>query len=206
SSGSAHSNTVQFNTSGTFYWKAFFTCTGLNNDSHSGCEVLNVTANSPGLTTTPSETTGRIGDALTDTGTLSGATSEASGTISFYLFAPGDDCSELGTAVYSSTGVAVSGNNTYNSSDGTASGSNVTNQAGTYHWLAKYSGDDNNDLASSKCADEAVLVISPHITILKTPDQQTIVSGQTASFTIQVINDGDSNLTNVVVTDALASG
>src|SRR5439155_1025784 len=42
SSGSAHSNTVQFSTSGTFYWKAFFTGTGLNNNSHSGCEVLNV--------------------------------------------------------------------------------------------------------------------------------------------------------------------
>src|SRR5204863_495627 len=77
SSGSAHSNTVQFSTSGTFYWKAFFTGTGLNNNSHSVCEVLNVTANSPGLTTTPSETTGRIGDALTDTGTLSRATAGA---------------------------------------------------------------------------------------------------------------------------------
>src|SRR6185436_14407148 len=42
SSGSAHSNTVQFNTSGTFYWKAFFTGTGLNNNSQSSCEVLNV--------------------------------------------------------------------------------------------------------------------------------------------------------------------
>src|SRR5205085_309011 len=71
-------------------------------------------------------------------------------------------------------------------------------------WLAKYSGDDNNEPASSKCADEAVLVISPHITILKTPDQQTIVAGQTASFTIQVINDGDSNLSNVTVTDVLS--
>jgi len=206
SSGSAHSNTVQFNTSGTFYWKAFFTGTGLNNASHSGCEVLNVPPNSTGLTTTPSETTGRIGDTLSDTATLSGATSDAGGTISFYLFAPGDDCSELGTAVYSSTDVPVEGNDTYSSTDGTASGSNVTTQAGVYHWLAKYSGDDNNDPASSKCSDEAVLVISPHITILKTPDQQTIVAGQTATFTIQVINDGDSTLTNVVVTDALAPG
>src|SRR5262249_10143408 len=50
SSGSAHSTSVQFNTSGTFYWKAFFTGTGLNNASHSGCEVLNV--RQPTTTTT----------------------------------------------------------------------------------------------------------------------------------------------------------
>src|SRR5204862_1107019 len=52
----------------------------------------------------------------------------------------------------------------------------------------------------------AVVVLNPHITILKTPDSQTIVSGATATFTIQVINDGDSTLTDVVVTDAKAPG
>ncbi|TMM03389.1 MAG: DUF11 domain-containing protein, partial [Actinobacteria bacterium] len=60
------------------------------------------------------------------------------------------------------------------------------------------------DVTAHDSAD--VRVINPHLTILKTPDQQTIVAGQTASFTIQVINDGDSTLTNVVVTDALAPG
>src|SRR5204862_6018314 len=39
-SGSAKSNTVQFNNSGTFYWKAFFTGTGLNNNSQSIYAVL----------------------------------------------------------------------------------------------------------------------------------------------------------------------
>src|SRR5204863_3537696 len=115
SSGSAHSNTVQFNNSGTFYWKAFFTGSGLNNASQSSCEALNVGLKSPELSTTPSEDSGAIGDTLSDTGTLSGATSDAGGTVSFYLFKPGDDCSRLGTAVYSSTEVAVSGNGTYNS-------------------------------------------------------------------------------------------
>jgi uncharacterized repeat protein (TIGR01451 family) len=49
-------------------------------------------------------------------------------------------------------------------------------------------------------------VINPHISVVKSPDSQTVVSGQTATFTIQVINDGDVTLTNVVVTDALAPG
>ena len=124
--------------------------------------------NSPALGTTPSETSGKIGDTLTDNAGLTLATSDAGGSISFYLFKPGDNCSDLSTAVYSSTGVAVSGNGTYHSADGTTkTGSNVTTQAGTYHWLAKYSGDDNNNPAGSTCADEAV-VIGPNNTTLTT--------------------------------------
>src|SRR5947208_9471370 len=79
--------------------------------------------------------------------------------MSFLLFPSGALFPSLGTAVYSSTGVAVSGNGTYHSADGTTkTGSNVTTQAGTYHWLAKYSGDDNNNPAGSTCADEAVVI------------------------------------------------
>jgi hypothetical protein len=130
-----------------------------------------IAPNSPGLSTTPSETTGNVGDTLSDSATLSGATSGAGGTISFYLFAPGDNCSDLTTAVYSSTGVAVSGNNTY-SSNGTASGSNVASQAGTYHWLATYSGDGNNNAASSACSDEAVVITNP-VTGQITPTKTT---------------------------------
>src|SRR5437763_1647947 len=45
-----------------------------------------------------------------------------------------------------STKNKVSGNGTYHSADGTTkTGSNVTTPAATYHWLAKYSGDDNNN-------------------------------------------------------------
>src|SRR5947207_1554715 len=54
-SGSAKSNTVQFNNSGTFYWKAFFTGTGLNNNSQSSCEVLHVRALTPTLDTLPND-------------------------------------------------------------------------------------------------------------------------------------------------------
>ena len=60
------------------------------------------------------------------------------------------------------------------------------------------------DVTAQDSAD--VDVINPHISVVKSPDSQTIVSGQTATFTIQVINDGDVALTNVVVTDALAPG
>ena len=44
--GSVTSSTIQFNTSGDYYWRAFFTGTGLNNNSISPCnEVLTVRQN-----------------------------------------------------------------------------------------------------------------------------------------------------------------
>ena len=47
-------------------------------------------------------------------------------------------------------------------------------------------------------------VIGPDIEIAKTPDNQQIVSGGTANFTIYVTNTGDVALDNVTVTDPLA--
>ena len=46
--------------------------------------------------------------------------------------------------------------------------------------------------------------IDPAITISKTPDSQTILIGGTASFTITVINTGDADLSNVLVSDPAA--
>jgi uncharacterized repeat protein (TIGR01451 family) len=49
-------------------------------------------------------------------------------------------------------------------------------------------------------------VINPAIDITKDPKEQTVISGTPATFTITVKNTGDSNLTNVHVTDAQAPG
>src|SRR5207249_1093483 len=62
------------------------------------CTFVNThTSNTTHLSTTVSESTGAIGDTLTDSATLTLATSGAGGTIDFYLFAPGATCSTLGT-------------------------------------------------------------------------------------------------------------
>ncbi len=51
SGGSAHGSTLQL-TAGTYYFRAFFTGTGLNNDSSSDCsETLTVNQFQPGLST-----------------------------------------------------------------------------------------------------------------------------------------------------------
>jgi hypothetical protein len=54
-SGSASSTVVQFNTTGTLYWRAFFSGTGLYNDSSSACggEVLTVSQVDTAISTSP---------------------------------------------------------------------------------------------------------------------------------------------------------
>jgi uncharacterized repeat protein (TIGR01451 family) len=47
-------------------------------------------------------------------------------------------------------------------------------------------------------------VTHPAISIVKDPKSQTVTKGNTATFTITVLNTGDVALTDVVVTDALS--
>src|SRR5439155_18589140 len=84
----------------------------------------------------------------------------------------------------------------------------TVNASGTYHWIANYGGDAKNNKTNNTCngANENVLVQNPGILISKDPNNQTIVSGGTATFHITVTNTGDAILTNVHVSDALAPG
>jgi len=47
-------------------------------------------------------------------------------------------------------------------------------------------------------------VTHPAISIVKDPKSQTVTVGNTATFTITVLNTGDTTLTDVAVTDALS--
>jgi hypothetical protein len=168
------SNSVPFNSAGTFYWAVFYSGDANNLPSSSDCtsEPLVVNKNSPTLGTTPNPPSGSIGDALNDSATLTGA-SNPTGSITFYLFAPGDNCADTDTAVYTEV-VALSGNSA--STTGSGTGSNVATQAGVYHWMATYPGDANNDPASSVCGDEPVTIAknSPNVTTNTTPDSGQI--------------------------------
>jgi hypothetical protein len=104
----------------------------------------------PTISTTPDPSSGTVGDPLYDTATLSDG-SDPTGTITFALFDPSDATCE-GTPVFTED-VSVRGNGDYMTLSGFAS-----NAAGTWHWTASYSGDDNNEPASSVCADEQVMV------------------------------------------------
>ncbi len=49
--------------------------------------------------------------------------------------------------------------------------------------------------------DAAVDVVNPGVDIQKTPDAQTVLSGDVATFTITVTNDGDQDITDATVSD-----
>jgi uncharacterized protein (DUF2141 family) len=106
----------------------------------------------PSIETDPGDG-GKVGVTLNDTATLSGGTSPT-GTITFTLYDPAhSDCS--GSGVYTDV-VTVNGNDTYDTAtQGNNSGGYVSIVHGTYQWTADYSGDVNNEPASSGCGEEA---------------------------------------------------
>jgi uncharacterized repeat protein (TIGR01451 family) len=203
------SPSITVSATGTYHWIATYTSgdTTKNANATTACgapgENPVVNARATQLTTNAGGpyVLGADGTAaLSDVAHLIGGTSPAGGHITFMLFSDAACSTQVG-------GDVTAGVNGADGKDYT-SPSITVNAPGTYYWVANYSGDDNNVASGTTCGDanETPLVIKPHISISKSPDQQTILLGQTASFTITVTNDGDSVLTNVVVTDALAPG
>ena len=92
------------------------------------------------------------GGAIFDTATLSGGVNPT-GTITFTLFGP-NNATCTGAAIFTSTVPVSAGNGNY------TSGSFTTVAAGTYRWIAVYSGDANNAAVRTACndANESVVV------------------------------------------------
>ncbi len=70
--------------------------------------------------------------------------------------------------------------------------------------VATVTGTDAASQPVTASDDAEVNVTGPDISIVKSPDSQTIAYGGSATFTITVENNGDEALTGVEVTDALA--
>lgn len=126
-----------------------------------------------------------IGSPISDTATLSGATANAGGTITFNLYGP-DDATCSGSSVFTST-VNVNGNGAY------SSGNFTPTVVGTYRWTAAYTGDANNQASTSGCnaANEASVVNKAPTTIgtaqsLRPQDSATIsaTAGGTPTGTV----------------------
>jgi hypothetical protein len=106
------------------------------------------------------ETAGTAIAASSVDASLSGATSNAGGTITYTVFGPQSsaptDCSSGGTNVGTAT---VSSNGSYSPSAGyTPPG------AGTYYWYASYSGDGGDQPANSTCGTAmTATVVSPAV-------------------------------------------
>src|SRR5207245_2000376 len=93
---------------------------------------------------------GTVGDTFKDNTKLERRVgAHAGGTVSFKLFNNKSCDASEGGLIASDGPVAVDGNGEY----ATPHGASPT-QAGTYYWVATYSGDPNNKEAVSGCADE----------------------------------------------------
>ena len=196
---------ITVSAAGPYHWVASYKSGDANNsDVATKCGDANenpvVNPLTPTVTTDagPTVRLGAGGTDLIDSATLAGATSNATGKITFQLFSDATCTKQVGSDVTTT----VAGNRVY------VSPPVHVNAAGLYHWIANYGGDGNNSRTANGCngANENVLVINPSIAITKKPDSQTIRNGGTATWTITVTNTGDSDLRNVVVTDTLAPG
>jgi uncharacterized repeat protein (TIGR01451 family) len=164
----------------------------------SGCEPLTVVPNSPEISTELSSSSVSHGTAVHDSATLSGATSDAGGTVTYSVYSD-DEC-----------GDKVADGGTVDVSDGLVPNSNdVTLPAGTYFWQASYSGDANNRPALSGCTDEE-LVVAPvvdlSITKSGSPATQVLTASSTITWTMVVTNNGPDTDTGVKVSDPMPGG
>src|SRR6185436_3115373 len=104
-----------------------------------------------------------VGGTIHDSSTLTGATSDAGGTVKYRYYSVLADC-QAGT--FATTGGTSAGDKTVTNGVVPNSNDATFNTAGTYYWRAFYSGDGNNNAASSTCQDETLVVgkASPTVT------------------------------------------
>src|SRR6266581_2175518 len=135
-----------FNNAGSFSWNAVYIGDSNNNGATSACEPLTVTKASPTITTSLSVSVIPVGGSVTDSATLKGSF-QAGGTVTYNLFNSGT-CG--GTATVVST-VTVTGGIV------PAASSQTFSTAGSFGWNAVYSGDANNNPATSACESLTVI-------------------------------------------------
>ena len=161
--GTYSSDTVTVTSAGRYCWRGDFVSgtQGVPNSSDSSeGECFLVTPVTPTLTTSA---TGPVvlGNPISDTATLGGTANQpgtpiinpttpgapAGGTITFQVFGPND--ATCANAVFTSAPVTVSGNGTYGPV------SFMPTAAGTYRWIASYTGNLPNTLAKAGACNDA---------------------------------------------------
>jgi hypothetical protein len=142
---------------GKYYWIASYNG-DTNNEAVAGqCgdanETSTVEKTTPTITTDADATASLPDDAtVSDTATLSGVTANAGGSIVFKLFGPDSGtptCTEGvgGNLEFTSEAFPVNGSGTYGPA------THPVTKAGTYYWVAYYSGDGDNNAVAGVCGE-----------------------------------------------------
>ena len=141
---------------GTYNWVASYSGDGNNVAVASGCgdESVVIGKASPTIVTAASEG-GPVGTQIHDTAQVSGG-NNPTGTVTFFLYPPSDPtCTSGDTAGW------VQKETVTLDEDGSATSAGTpftTTETGVYNWIATYSGDANNNGASTSCMDEQVTI------------------------------------------------
>ena len=185
------SGTYNATTAGTYRWIASYGGDGKNLSVAGQCndakESVVVDKANPKITTDAQDTAKLPNATVSDTATLTGLNPDGGGSIVFRLYGPSSSpvCVDSGAdknLVFTSSATSVNGNNTY----GPVS-AEVT-KAGTYYWIASYSGDANNNSVSGTCgeATEVSSVDKSSPVISTTATASTTLPGGTLKDTATV--------------------
>jgi hypothetical protein len=163
-----------------------------------GGSTITIEPAKPALQTQVVDPQVALGEPISDAATLSGGASPT-GDVTFDVYGPDDeDCS--GTPVASATH-PVDGAGTY------ASAPTTPTAAGSYRFIARYSGDDDNAATSGACndPDESVVVTAAEPPGLRVDKEATPLSrpepGGTFAFAVDVTNTSAIPLTLTTLTD-----
>jgi hypothetical protein len=208
--GTYTSPTFTTTSAGTYRWIASYSGDGNNLSTAGSCndpnEKSTVTGLVPLLRT--NAVPGTVGQPIHDVAYLTGG-SNPTGTITWNVYASSDPTclTPLNTSALS---VSVSGDGDYTSPDFTPAG------AGSYQWVATYSGDANNGSVSTLCGDpnevsRVTQNASPAITLHKaerigssgsfTHGPVTGNVGDRVNYQMRVTNTGNTTLV-IAFTDA----
>lgn len=153
-----------------------------NGSTPGGNACKEVVIAQPNLSTS-AVTNVEVGADINDRATLTSGTADMSGTLTFKLYGPSDPtCS--GTSLQE-TSVSVSGNGVYDSAPEYS-----TTAAGSYRWVASYSGDSKNLPAQGQCGDAgetSVVTKTPTSTDTTqkiTPNDTAVITGYYPTGTV----------------------
>jgi type VI secretion system secreted protein VgrG len=137
-------NSITLNTGASLSGRALARNGAVTLDSNNVTACTAAAGQTPTTLSTLASAAAQPSGAIHDTATLAGGTSPT-GTIIFQLFGPGN-ASCTGTPIFTST-ITVAGNGSYDSAAFTPAA------AGTYQWIAAYSGDAVNAASVTACND-----------------------------------------------------
>jgi len=163
------------NRTGSFSFQAVYSGDANNSGATSACEPFTVNKISPTLATTVSSTSAVLGSSVSDSATLSNSF-QAGGTVTYTLFS-GGTCSGTGTTVST---VTVTNGSVPNSAAVTPT------TATTFSFQASYSGDSNNNMATSSC--EPFNITDFTITASTTTIMENVNDNASITITVAAVN------------------